>query len=207
MQEIMKKLLDQEYYTYKDEEGELNYFIANKDKIVFLLPIHDLEEIKEIVLKISEIKREIIKNINLNQSKLLVDKEGELVNIKKNITIPAFLWDLYVVGIHDISIEPKFDLYEMEKVKRDNFIARKIIIEYKNLDELSNKLKEEIFPEISLKDRINNIKPPKIDINDLIKGIELNDNLNIYKDNMKDISIKNIVDYLDNIILEYIDKK
>lgn len=211
MEEIIKSLFpDGCYHEYNLEEtnDKVYYFVANKDKIVFITSISSLDDIDTYTNRLPELRKYIFKEFIKKDNNLYVNQLGKLDNKENSLSMPAFLWDLYIIGLHryDKSIKP-FKIDDIERIKRDQFIARKIIIEYRDLKELSEKFREYIFPNEILKEKLNSIEPPSIDINDLLKDIE--ESLVIRKEGDKDLQIssEDIIQYLDCILDEYIEKR
>ncbi|WP_335869192.1 ABC-three component system middle component 1 [Bacillus sp. 2205SS5-2] len=66
----------------------------------------------------------------------------------EKIPMSKFLWDMYVIGIHQVDAENKaFKSESISAYERDRFIARKIVIEYEHSDELKQKFDHYVFPE------------------------------------------------------------
>ncbi|APH22402.1 hypothetical protein FDF15_06035 [Clostridium botulinum] len=206
MEKIIKYLLPKEYYTYDLDDNKLYYFIANKDKIIFITSINKLEEVDLLTIKLSELKNEIFKSL-LNEDQLhYVNESGQVIKEKKKMTMPAFLWDLYIVGLHNIKDNKSFKINEVERVKRDKFIARKIIIEYKDLKDLKTKFTENVFPGVIIKEKLGSIKPPNIHITDLLEGVDIKEVVQSLDNSRSEVTSNDVIEYLDNVINKYIIK-
>lgn len=207
MQEVLNKLVKNNVYhefCLNDKE-KIYCFLANRDKVVFIVDINDLSQIDHYTINLSEIRGEIFKKFS-RDTDLYVNRNGEVVRNRERISMPALLWDLYVVGLHKYDNQGmlKFKIEDVEKVKRDRFIARKIIIEYKDEDELIQKFKEEILPNELLDDKLVTIKEPIINENSLFDGVEALEIID--KDIVQELTLSkdNIIEYLEFIEERYI---
>lgn len=154
------------------------------DKIVFLLSCNNLERVWEFTNTIPDMKDEILKVVRNTEA------------VQSRITIPAFLWDLYVVVLHDLTDSPPFDELEINRIERDRFIARKIIIEYKDETDLLQKFIWNIRPEIEL-DRILTESGPELD--ELKNAQQILENVEGIETLKEEAQYKNIINYLIDI--------
>jgi len=120
-----------------------------KDKILFFHSINSLEELESYTEQLAYIFQK-------NGYKKIVEKmiEGEKLEnrfIKRtDFTLPEFLWDLCIVFINKANIQIPINI--RSKVERDNFFARKIIID-QNEGDILETLEDKLFPE----NEINNL--------------------------------------------------
>lgn len=131
-------------------EYDFYFTSVRDDKIVFLFFCDNIERVWEFTNAILDMREEVFK---------IVRNKSE---VKTRIPIPAFLWDLYVVAVHDLTSSPPFDKLKIDQIERDRFIARKIIIEYNDESELLEKFTWCIRPEIEL-DRLLMEVGPELD--------------------------------------------
>lgn len=147
---MLKELLQQleiENYFYFEELRGAYVCNLNEDKILIIVKIDQLDEINELVNRIPSIRNKIIREINN-------EKNLEIVADNK-IPMSKFLWDLYLIGLHEvINPESKFPLEMVSRYERDRFIARKIIIQYEHEQELIEDFRKVVFPHKIL-DRIS----------------------------------------------------
>lgn len=120
-----------------------------KDKILFFYRINSLEELESYTEQLAYIFQK-------NGYKRIVEKiiDGEKLEnrfIKRtDFTLPEFLWDLCIVFINNGNIQIPINI--RAKVERDNFFARKIIID-QNEGNILETLEDKLFPE----NEINNL--------------------------------------------------
>ncbi|MDO3679731.1 ABC-three component system middle component 1 [Paenibacillus ehimensis] len=108
------------------------------DKIVFFLPTDEISQVLDFVSIIPDVRERFFD--------LVHNKEI----LHTHITLPAFLWDLYVVAVHDNQQRPAFDEMAVNQLERDRFVARKIVIEYKSEDDLQHQIVHHLLPEREL---------------------------------------------------------
>ncbi|HDR4699677.1 hypothetical protein [Bacillus paranthracis] len=111
-----------------------------RDKIIIAFMMDDIKEIEKVVYSVPDLKNVIEKDIK---------EEGDK-KTEEEISLPTFLWDIYIVGFYNLSINKRLDVSEISKVHRDRYIARKIIIEYENETELIQKYNQIIDPQVYL---------------------------------------------------------
>ncbi|MCU5101266.1 hypothetical protein OCA20_14250 [Bacillus cereus] len=151
-----------------------NCLICNldKDKILIICNIESLKEIDVVVNRLPGLRKKLMGKINNENNKELVQDE--------KIPMSKFLWDMYVIGLHYVDEPDKaFKASSISEYERDRFIARKIIIQYKHLDELRGKFDQLIFPErilnafptFDVDDDANPINYEKV--RELIKNIDI----------------------------------
>ncbi|MGH0601588.1 hypothetical protein [Bacillus mycoides] len=140
MEEILMYLGVSDYVEKKFTE-EIKCYIYNfeNDKLIIAFNTNKIDSIKIINNLIPKFKssiQELIKNpINIKD----VDS--------KNIPLSQFLWDLYLVCFYKIGpdtgemIEQKISDYE-----RDRYVARKIIIKYKEKKDIKEQYEKILFP-------------------------------------------------------------
>ncbi|WP_433594983.1 hypothetical protein [Lysinibacillus xylanilyticus] len=157
---------------------------ANKDKIILCVQINSVEYLRSITNFIPQNTRKIAEVLSYETDK-------EIVN--NRIPISRFLWDLYLVGIHQINDDgDSFDPVEVSDLQRDRFVARKIIIEYKTEEELKERFKNTIFPHLELDISLGKIEKNNNDmLKDMIKDVEIDDKENI--------TTQDIFNYLDKV--------
>lgn len=121
----------------------------NKDKVLIIQEIKDIEELKDTVYKLPQL-RELLSSRISNEENLFVVPE---------LHLSKFLWDLYVIGLHMVeNEEEKFDPFIVSKIQRNRFVARKIIIEYQTVEELTHKFNQLVLPERTLNQVLENYK-------------------------------------------------
>jgi hypothetical protein len=114
----------------------------NKDKILILKKIEALDEIDDLVYMMPSFKESLRTRIN---------NEKNTAFVTESINLSKFLWDLYIIGLHEYSTdEEKFNEYEVAKLQRSRFVARKIIIEYKDDNDLIKQFDQLVLPERAL---------------------------------------------------------
>jgi len=140
LKEILKYLGVNDYVE-KNFTEEIKCYIYNfeNDKLIVAFNTDKIDSIKTINNLIPKFKssiQQLIKNpINIKE----VDS--------KNIPLSQFLWDLYLVCFYKIGpntgemIEQKISDYE-----RDRYVARKIIIKYKENKDIKDRYEKMLFP-------------------------------------------------------------
>lgn len=199
-------------FKHPKVESTFKCLIVNKEKIVFLTEVEKINDIKEYTLILPTLKDEILKRLcNTNENKY-VTREGNLESNDEVVTIPAFLWDLYVVAFYNVGNRELFDVSSIEEIKRDSFIARKIFIEYdeKNLDSLKKEFENTIYPHSLIRDSLNEIKPSTWDSRTILDDIDqtlINEIFGSKEIDNKSIAIDEVMQKFNDIIKDYIDKK
>ncbi len=112
----------------------------DKDKILIICSITSLNDIDVVINRLPGLRKKIMAEINNKNNIAFVQNE--------KIPMSKFLWDMYVIGIHQVDAENKaFKSESISAYERDRFIARKIVIEYEHSDELKQKFDHYVFPE------------------------------------------------------------
>lgn len=138
----MKEIIERVGFDFTESEiGTFNYFFMNirDDKLVFFIEVTDIDQVKSFVTLLPEQKQRmlgLVKNKNLNGF--------------TNVTLPAFLWDLYIVAMHDLRKSQPFDDVEVSKLERDRFLARKVIVEYEDDEDALQSIRHQLLPEVEL---------------------------------------------------------
>ncbi len=153
------------FFYYIKEEHEMEQYVEN---LAYLFQKHGYKKI------INEIVND--------------ENDGNRFLEESKYTLPEFLWDLYIVFINNTSI--KIPQNKKNKVERDDFFARKILIEAADDDKIISILKEILFPQEV--------------ISNLVKDFELNDSA-IMEFLFKD-SNGQICDFIVNDFTNYINK-
>ncbi len=122
--------------------------------------------------------------------------------------LSCVIFDLYAVGFYKVRSNKFYPIEEVENVKRDQFIARKVIVQYSNLRKLVNIFYENIYPKKIISSILQSLAPPVIDINKIMNNINLN-SISATHEAFKnkeasDIGSDLIVSYLDDIIESYL---
>jgi hypothetical protein len=140
MDELLKKIGLAGIVSFRLENGADCYICnVDGDKIILLLEIDSLDTIKMVTHSIPELKELIYNATDNPHNKEAVDQE--------RIPLAKFLWDLYVIGLHRISLErTPFDQLDISQLERDRYAARKLVIEYENDEELEGHLTRIIYP-------------------------------------------------------------
>lgn len=150
-----------------------------KEKILFFYSINKLEDLESYTEKLAYLFQK-------NGYKKVIDKiiEGEKLGnrfIKKDdYTLPEFLWDLCIIFINEGNVEIPINI--KSKVERNNFFARKIIID-QNQGDILEILKDKLFPE----DKINNLIQ-NIDFSEdnIIDNLFIDENGNVKNEQKED---------------------
>lgn len=184
MEELFESLnIDYKQIVLKDDVvGFLTN--VNKDKIVICVQINSVEELRNIANFIPQNTKQIAEVLTHK-------KDKDIVN--NRIPISRFLWDLYLVGLHQMNSDSKsFNPVEISDIQRDRFVARKIIIEYSTDEELKERFKNTIFPHLELDNSLTKIEGNSHELlADMIKDIDIAGKENI--------TTQDIVNYLDEV--------
>jgi len=138
----MKEIIEQLELPYIESRvSEFDYSIINirDDKLVFFVEILDITQLHHFISLLPEAKET-----------LLTIVRNQRPNAFTSVTLPAFLWDLYVVALHDINISERFHDTDITMLERDRFVARKIIVEFSSQEEAVNKINQQLRPEKEL---------------------------------------------------------
>lgn len=138
----MREIIEQLNLPYLETKvSEFDYSIINigDDKLVFFVEIMDILQLHQFISLLPEAK-EILLTIVRNQRP----------NAFTNVKLPAFLWDLYVVALHDINKSERFHDIDITMIERDRFVARKIIVEFSSQEEAVSKINHQLRPEKEL---------------------------------------------------------
>jgi hypothetical protein len=187
----MKHLLSELGFRYVTGEiGPFTYFFVNirDDKLVFILEINSLDQIREFVSLLHELRHKIFQSV-----------KNQEPNGFTRVTLPGFLWDLYVIGMHDVSENPLFNQHDVTQLERDRFLARKIIIEFTDDNDAKQQLINQLLPEVVL-DQILDQQETNIDelqqmSQKILQEVILDDDVR-----GQNPGIKEIISYLDKII-------
>lgn len=168
----------------KVDEIEINVTKVN-ERIIFFYCIKGENDIDLYIERLTYLFQKLgykkiiseIVNDESHENRFLAESE---------FTLPEFLWDLYIVFINNTSIE--ISKSKKNKIERDDFFARKILIEETDNDKLILLLKEILYPQDS--------------ISNLVKSFELNESQLIsylFKDNdgqVCDFMVKDFISYI-----------
>lgn len=138
----MKEIIEQLNFPYLESMvSEFHCSILNirDDKLVFFVEILDIPQLHQFISLLPEAKET-----------LLTIVRNQRPNAFTNVTLPAFLWDLYVVALHNINNSESFNETDITMLERDKFVARKIIVEYSSQEEAVIKINQQLFPEKEL---------------------------------------------------------
>ncbi|MBW7476681.1 hypothetical protein K0T92_18340 [Paenibacillus oenotherae] len=138
MKEIIEKL-DLPFVESKVSECDFSIINIRDDKLVFIVEILEINQLHDFVSLLPEAKEKLLTVVR-NQSR----------NAFTNVSLPAFLWDLYVVALHDINKSEPFDETEITMIERDRFVARKIIVEFSSQEEAIKLINQQLRPEKDL---------------------------------------------------------
>ncbi|MGP4105491.1 hypothetical protein [Virgibacillus sp. L01] len=116
----------------------------NTDKVVIAFKMDTVDEMEEITLSIPVIK---------NYIEMMLDNAGS--DNSGNSELPRFLWDMYVVGFYDTNHNTSLEPEVLAKVHRNKFIARKLIIQYEDFEDLKSQYMRAIEPHRYLNTLIN----------------------------------------------------
>ncbi|OXM13300.1 hypothetical protein [Paenibacillus herberti] len=139
--EQLAKLLELNDIHMFEELNDAFVCNLNQDKVLIIKKITTLQEVQDLVYTLPRLKEKLReKIINIQNT-----EEVEDLNLSK------FLWDMYVIGLHHIEQEEeRFNEIDVAKFQRNRFVARKIIIEYINDEELMNQFNQIVLPERTL---------------------------------------------------------
>lgn len=143
----------------------------NDDKILVIKEIAVLEQAEEITFLLPSVRTKI-------QEKIINERNKD--DVGENFPLSKFLWDIYVIGLHDLSSgEERFEQIEVAKIQHNRFAARKIIIEFENYSELVSSFNQLVVPEKTLDQLLrgyNNTKA-KVDYTEIEELLNLIDDL------------------------------
>ncbi|WP_135557114.1 ABC-three component system middle component 1 [Paenibacillus cymbidii] len=166
--ERIAKLLELNDFQVMDELQNALISNFNNDKVLIIQEIVDVEELKDTVYKLPQLREKLSSKIS-NEENLFVVPE---------LHLSKFLWDLYVIGLHLVQNEDdKFDPLIVSKIQRNRFVARKIIIEYQTTEDLIHKFNQLVLPERALNQVLENYKSEQVsyeplEIDELLNTIE-----------------------------------
>lgn len=148
MDKILNYLGVSDYIEF-DFTEEITCYIYNfeNDKLIIAFNTDKIDNIKTINNLIPKFKtklQEFIKNPN-----------NIMAADNKNIPLSQFLWDLYLVCFYELGPETgeKFE-QKISDYERDRYVARKIIIKYREISEIKKQYEKIVFPNNYL-DRLN----------------------------------------------------
>ncbi|MCY9694551.1 hypothetical protein [Paenibacillus alginolyticus] len=139
--EQLAKLLELSDIHMFEELNDTLVCNLNQDKVLIIKKITALDEVQELVYTLPRLKEKLRENIINTQNTAEVE----------DIHLSKFLWDMYVIGLHQIEYEEdRFNEVAVARFQRNRFVARKIIIEYMDNDELKTQFDQLVLPERSL---------------------------------------------------------
>lgn len=153
-----------------DEIPNCGIYNLEGDKILILASIKKTDELDYITNKIPNFRKKIMERMQNQKNKEEVEND--------KIPISKFLWDMYIIAFFKVIKGEEINITEVSKYERDRFVARKIIIQYRDLSEIKYKFDKIIFPEYELNnfsELDQNIEGEEINydnIRDLLKKIE-----------------------------------
>lgn len=170
-------------------------------KILFFYKINSTEEIEEYIENLVNLFQkngynEIIQEISNDES-----VSNRFIN-NDEFSLPEFLWDIYVVFISNLNIVPE---NVKNRIERNDFFARKIIVEGNDNKEIINNIKEILFPEYSIYSLAKNMNLNNEYISEFLfndengqtSEIEKQEFLNFLEStNRKEYNLENIKQYL-----------
>lgn len=148
----LKDLLSKNGYTLISNEidGVKYNYCFSGDRIYFISDISNIdasylkEYSNEMAINIAQlVKKDKYKEFFTDE--INFSKE-DLILVKKNLDLKAFLWDLYIINIR---ISDKKDFFSNEiisQVQREKLIARRIILQEETIEEVLFKLIDEFSP-------------------------------------------------------------
>lgn len=140
MEQLAKLLELSDIHMFEELNGA---FVCNlnQDKVLIIKKITMLEEVQELVYTLPRLKEK------LRESIINIQNTAEV----EDLHLSKFLWDMYVIGLHHIEHEEeKFNEIDVAKFQRNRFVARKIIIEYTDDEELKAHFDQLVLPERTL---------------------------------------------------------
>jgi hypothetical protein len=174
-----------------DSEHKCYLHLVNRDKIILICEVEDLNAFQYISAKIPELRKTIIGDLK--------DKVKDDVVDKERMPLPKFLWDLYIIGIHKILNEKdQFNSIRVAEIERDHFAARKVIIEYINDNELKEQVWNVIYPHQQLDGLMKGLKDASSSvIEKLLNGLDLNLVLNNQSQHPIDVTFEHFSKFLE----------
>jgi len=146
MERLITILQLSDVYSF-EEINEAIVCNLNQDKVLIIKIINSLDEVNELATSLPSLKEKIRERMV---------NEKNMTGIKEDVRLSKFLWDMYIVGLHEYSCaEDKFNEFDVARFQRDRFVARKIIIEYTSDEDLLNQFNQLVLPERSLDEVLN----------------------------------------------------
>jgi len=194
---ILSKFKDIDIKTMEINKKTISYFY-HSDKVFFVYEVEQgssiLEDYKNFQSEISSPSNQdlIIKNLRLTH------KDAE-----KYSHIDAFLWDLYFLIIN-ISSQSKLTITpnEENKIERDKFIARKIVIQKESETEVEIELNSILYSDKIYLDLFANVQSSlKTDDVDILNSV-LKSNANKIENTIKqtlnktEVNLNDVKEYL-----------
>lgn len=179
-----------EFIKYKNV-----YYVNSSDsRVMFILEIKNIEDVEKFIEELD------MDDFYKKFHKYLSEKDTAI-----KFNLKSFLWDLYVIAIHNCK-ENKLNNLEKLKIEKDRFVARKIIIEDGSEDLIKEKLINIINPLDEFeKLLLDDISTPDEEIdnalNDLLSDPSFKNRFEKVTENLdEDISSKEkVLNYLDYI--------
>jgi hypothetical protein len=173
----------------KVREDLTSYMHNAGDKVILLFQIQSLEQIEYISSVIPSLRTQILERLGAKSSQDIVNEKFPL---------PKCLWDLYVIGVYDAS-SLTLDPVRVSEIQRDHFAARKIIIEYTNIEELKNKIRKVIYPQYEL-DRLmlGVTRDSTALVRCLLEGVDL-EVLNLENKASEQVSFDDIMSFVNEV--------
>lgn len=216
MNNFIEEELNIKIYKKEIEDLEINISKIN-DKVLFFYEINTFQEIEEYIEKLTYIFHKNGYKKIINELVEDENKSNRFIN-RNDFSLPEFLWDLYIVFIRIGNIRLPYN--KKNRVERDDFFARKIIIEGQTKEEIIEALSETLFPEKTIENLLNKVS---VKDNDLAKIFFLEDENKINKCMIKEFKeycgydgysiddvnlkeIKEFLSYLDNEIKDLKEK-
>lgn len=176
-----------------DSDYKCYLHLANRDKIILICEVKELNAFQYISARIPELRKTIIGYLKDNVKDDVVDKE--------RMPLPKFLWDLYIIGIHKILNEKdQFNPIHVAEIERDHFAARKVIIEYLDDNELKEKILNVIYPQQQLDGLMKGLQDASSSVMEkLLNGLDLNLVLNNQSQHPMDVTFEHFSKFLEEV--------
>lgn len=177
-------------------EGDYRCYLHlnNEDKIIMICEVNELKVFQYISAKVPTLR----KTINEYLSEKVKD---DIVN-KDKMPLPKFLWDLYIIGIHKtLNENERFNSIHVAEIERDHFVARKIIIEYKDSNELKEKISNVIYPHRQLDGLMKGLQEASNSVFEkLLSGLDSNVVfLNSQVPSHKDVNFEHLTKFMEEV--------
>ena len=124
--------------------------ITTGEKVIFIQEVND--DINAVHDLCNQIAEAYSKNIDNFITLLNIPYETEQV---ERLDLKQVLWDLYIIAVKSNLEESMFDLGIKSKFERNTFIARKILIQSNEIDEIIHDIQQIVYPNRTLSEHLS----------------------------------------------------